>query len=343
MKFDWKGLIFFFLLYFFVGDPLRELILVGKTDLLIFDDGFKDVLLKVSTLQVFFLYCLMAYTCLYLWFPKKQWLLCLAGIILSCLVPIGIRYVIQEILFQQWFGFTNYFEGTTGMFYLRDNLYFSFRFVFFGVFFYLISFSIEKEKREKQLRITNHKMELSLLRSQINPHFLLNSLNNIYSLVFHQSEKSLEALDTLSDMLKYSLYESKETVSVGEEMNYVRKFIDLHRLRFSYPLSIDLDVEDAVSNLPIPQFLLVPLIENAFKHGDFKDPSMPLRMQMYQEGHMLRISSVNKKGQHLRDESGGIGLDNLQKRLELIYGSNHDFRIEDQMDNFAVYINIPIA
>ncbi|MEM7368842.1 MAG: histidine kinase [Bacteroidota bacterium] len=342
MKFNWKGLIFFFLLYFFVGDPLRELIMVGQTDILIYDDGFKDICLMQTSLWVFFLYCLMAYSCLYFFFPRKQWMLCIGGILLSFLLPIGVRYLIQEIWFDQWFGFTNYPKGISAMSYIRDNLYFSFRFVFFGLFYYLITFSFDKEKREKGLRIANQKMELSLLRSQINPHFLLNSLNNIYSLVYHQSEKSLEALDTLCGLLKYSLYETKETVSIREEMAYVEQFISLNRLRFSYPLVIELEVEEAITDVLIPQFILVPLIENAFKHGELKDPTMPLHLQIRKEREGITIRVRNKIGYHVRDATGGIGLDNLQKRLELIYGEAHQFRIEESAEKFSVSLYIPM-
>ncbi|MDW3652250.1 MAG: histidine kinase [Bacteroidia bacterium] len=340
MKFNLKGLSLFFLLYYFVGDPLRQLMMFGKTDVLNYDQGLQDVLHTFASLFSFFLYCLAAYASLYYFFPKKKWGIILLLLTSSLLIPIGIRYLIQEVLFDYFFGFTNYPRGISFLRYGRDNLYFAFRFVSFGAIFYLITFSFYKERQEKNLSIANQKMQLSLLRSQINPHFLLNSLNNIYSLVFHKSERSLDALDTLSDMLKYSLYENREKVSIREEMNYVEKFLHLSSLRYDYPLAIEKNIEADVMEHEIPQFILMPLIENAVKHGNLRDPDHPLRLAISSEEQKLRIYVENQKGKQLKDEVGGIGLENIRKRLDLIYGDKALFEIRENEYNFQVVIEI---
>ncbi|MEO1213069.1 MAG: histidine kinase [Bacteroidota bacterium] len=340
MKFNLKGLSLFFLLYYFVGDPLREIIMFGQTRILDFEDGLEDVLHMLASLFTFFLYCISAYTSLYYFFPRKKWGTILILLACSIILPIGVRYLIQEVIFDLLFGFTNYPKDVSLLWYGRDNLYFAFRFVSFGAIFYLITFSFYKQRQEQNLSIANQKMQLSLLRSQINPHFLLNSLNNIYSLVFHKSEKSLDALDTLSDMLKYSLYESREKVSIREEMNYVNKFLHLSALRYDYPLAIEKQIEEGVLEKEIPQFILMPLIENAVKHGNLKDPEQPLLISIKAEGPKLFIEVANQKGKQLKDEVGGIGLENIRKRLELIYGEEAQFEIHENEYTFQVQIRI---
>ena len=340
MKFNWKGLSIFFLLYYFVGDPLRELIMFGKTGVLDFEDGTEDVLLMFASLFTFFLYCISAYTSLYYFFPRKKWGSILFLLACSIILPIGVRYLIQEVIFDILFGFTNYPKDVSLLWYGRDNLYFAFRFVSFGAIFYLITFSFYKQRQEQNLSIANQKMQLSLLRSQINPHFLLNSLNNIYSLVFHKSEKSLDALDTLSDMLKYSLYENREKVSIREEMDYVDKFLHLSALRYDYPLAIEKNIEAEALEVEIPQFILMPLIENAVKHGDLKNPEQPLRLSIGMNEDILYIEVSNKKGKQLKDEVGGIGLENIRKRLALIYGEKGFFKIQEDEAMFQVQIQI---
>lgn len=342
MKFDWARLFIFFLLFFFIGDPLRELLMQGSTDVLDYEEGFKDIILSVSSIFVFFLYTVLAYGSLYYCFPRKKWITCIVLIISTIILTIGVRYLIQQVAFESLFGFVNYPKTTGLLRYSRDNLYYAFRFVGFGSIYYLITFSIYKEKREKSLSQANHKMKLSLLRSQLNPHFLFNSLNNIYSLVFHKSDKAPEALETLSDMLRYSLYEVKEMTSVSEEVDYIKKYIRLNKLRFDYPIAIELDISEDVQDLNIPQFCLLPLVENGCKHGDLKDKNNPLLLSIRRTQEDLHILVMNKKNTHFKDETGGIGLENIQQRLALIYEGAHRFEVTETESTFKVDIKIPL-
>ncbi|MEM6805125.1 MAG: hypothetical protein AAF696_27260, partial [Bacteroidota bacterium] len=166
MKFNWKGLTLLFLLFYFVGDPLRQLLMRGESDIFDYDEGIKDVILTLSTLFSFYTYCLISYACFYFFFPQKKWIYIFLGLILAILAPIGLRYLIQEIAFDYFLGYTNYRKGISAVAYIRDNLYFSFRFISYGIFFYLITFTFYKERREKSLHLEKQKMELSLLRSQ---------------------------------------------------------------------------------------------------------------------------------------------------------------------------------
>ncbi|MEM6800942.1 MAG: histidine kinase, partial [Bacteroidota bacterium] len=157
----------------------------------------------------------------------------------------------------------------------------------------------------------------------------------------HKSEKALEALDTLSDMLKYSLYQVKEEVSLAEEMKYVDKFLHLSKIRYSYPLALDIELPEELYDIKIPQFLLLPLVENAIKHGDLKNQDQAFHLRFNLLPNRLVIQAQNKKGKQEKDATGGIGLLNLEKRLKLKYGQEADMQINEDEDFFHLELNIP--
>ena len=141
--------------------------------------------------------------------------------------------------------------------------------------------------------------------------------------------------------MKYSLYEKKEFVTIEEELKNVHKIIELNKLRFDYELPIKMEVGQNIYSFEIPPFTIIPLIENAFKHGDLKDHSSPMKINIGLIDNFLQINVINKKGNHLKDDVGGIGLENIQKRLELIYPNNHEFTTSLKNNVFEVFIKIP--
>ena len=308
--------------------------MLGESDIFDYEDGMKDVLLTLSSLVSFYTYCLIAYSSFYFFFPQKKWIHILVGLGLAILIPIGLRYFIQEIAFDYLFGYTNYRKGISALAYIRDNLYFSFRFISFGIFFYLISFSFYKERSEKSLHLEKQKMELSLLRSQINPHFLLNSLNNIYSLVYHKSEKALDALDTLSDMLKYSLYQIKEEVSLEEEMKNVDKFLHLSKMRYNYPLALDIQIPAELRQLKIPQFLILPLVENAIKHAISKIKQGELLLELKKEQASISLSLYDNGPSFPHSIVKGYGLKSTYDKLQLLYPERHSIELVNQPEKY---------
>jgi len=211
-----------------------------------------------------------------------------------------------------------------------------------GIIYYFVTYNIQKDKVEKNLIIENQHSELALLKSQMNPHFLLNALNNIYSLVYHKSEDAPKALNQLSQLLKYSLYDKREFVPLSDELNYLEKYIDLHRFKYDFPLNIKMDIDNTLLSKNIPQFLIVPLIENIFKHADLKAEDHLPALSIQKSDSYLLISTSNKKGNFQKDEQQGIGLENIQKRIQLLYQSNHNFDIIDTNDIYKVNIKIPL-
>ncbi|MEO0341460.1 MAG: histidine kinase [Bacteroidota bacterium] len=339
MPFNWKQLFFWHILFYFIGEPMRELLMTGNTEIPWELGSFKMAWLEVSSFLLFFVFTLSAYSSIYFFYTKQKWGLLIIGIVMSLILPIAIRYFVQEILTKALFGFSNYYDARI-IPYTRDNLYFAFRYTVLGLGYGVVQHSLFKEQTQTALELEKQHIELSMLRSQINPHFLLNALNNIYALVFQKSDQSLEALDKLSDILKYGLYEKAEMVPIGSEVHYLENYIGLQRMRYAYPIQIEQEIDPEISDYMIPHFLLIPMIENAFKHGDLK--CCPIRIHFYTKGDLIHFEVSNRIGQIEKDETGGIGLKNVRKRLSLLYGDQAICEAGADHEDYKLHIAIPI-
>ena len=339
MPFNWKQLFFWHVLFYFIGEPMRELLMTGDTEMPWEMSNLQMAWLEVSSFFLFFTFTFCAYCSIYFFYTRQKWGLLLIGIVLSFILPIALRYFVQEILTEALFGFSNYYNDAP-LPYIRDNLYFAFRYTILGLGYGVVQHSLFKEQKQTALEIEKQKIELSMLRSQINPHFLLNALNNIYALVFQKSDQSLEALDKLSDILKYGLYEKAEMVPIGSEVHYLENYISLQRMRYAYPIQIEQDITPDLNDDLIPHFLLIPMIENAFKHGDLK--CCPIKIHFYKKGKMIHFEVSNRIGQMQKDETGGIGLENVRKRLSLLYGDQAICEAGADHEDYKLHIAIPI-
>lgn len=343
MKFNFKGLFFVFLGFYFLIDPLRQLLLFGKKIEIFNDLGLQSLLLIFSSVSTFFMISFIVYYAFYKHLEKKQWVFLVGITLLGFLIPITYRFIVEQKIFDILFGFTNYRRDLSIIYFYRDNTYYYLMYGLLGAIFFYISYSKFKKRRESELVAENQQMQLSLLRAQINPHFLMNAMNNIYSLVYLKSDKSLLAIDKLSEILKYTLYENKETVKLSEEITYLENFIELQKMRYEKEPIINMNIDPEVLNGKVPQFLLVPLIENAFKHGDVHHAEFPIQISILKNGDNIDIDMFNRKKVMEKDEHGGIGLQNVQKRLDLIFGENHVFIIDETDIDFSIGIQIPLS
>ena len=176
--------------------------------------------------------------------------------ILIAIAVIGLRYLVEEVIIKAFTGYGNYYEGTTAWYYIADNLYYAILYTIFGVSWFFINFSMFKEQRQQQMELENKKTELSFLKSQVNPHFLFNMLNNIYSLINMGSDKALMATDKLSKLLRYSLYESDSMVTVAHEVQSIKDYISLQELRFRESVQTTILIDPKTESQKIAPFLL---------------------------------------------------------------------------------------
>lgn len=183
--------------------------------------------------------------------------------------------------------------------------------------------------------------ELAFLKSQINPHFLFNSLNSIYSLAYQKSDTTPEAILKLSEIMRYMLYESNDNrVDLAKELQYLQNYIDLQKIRFGNKAFVEFKITGEVGVQKIVPLLLIAFIENAFKHGVANDPSMPIRLFINLDAENLHFYTENKKHMNNRDIEGGIGLQNVRRRLDLLYPGKYKLDIQDMPDTYICELSL---
>ena len=191
----------------------------------------------------------------------------------------------------------------------------------------------EKEKRD----LDNQRLiaELAFLKSQINPHFLFNSLNNIYSLAYQKAESTPYAILKLSEILRYMLYESNDTfVSLQKEIAYLESFIDLQKIRFKSKTNVSLTIQGTISHQQIMPLLLISFVENAFKHGITTDDKHPIRIHISINENKMLFTIQNKKNNYNKDTTSGIGMVNVIRRLDLTYPDQYKLEIKNGATNY---------
>ncbi len=188
-----------------------------------------------------------------------------------------------------------------------------------------------QEKRVYELNLQLHDAELAYLRSQINPHFLYNSLNFFYSEVYQHSPKAAEGVLILVDIFKYALKENDANgkVALEDEIKHVENFIAFHQLRFKNSLNIKLIKEGNFRFRSIIPLIIINFVENLFKHGDLHDPANPAIIEINIFRNEFRLSTLNKIRYEPKEKSTGIGIENTRKRLEMTYGKDTNLKITD--------------
>jgi two-component system, LytTR family, sensor kinase len=200
------------------------------------------------------------------------------------------------------------------------------------------------------LRLQKEKLQLELrsLKAQVHPHFLFNTLNNLYSLTLKNSAKAGEMVLKLSDIMRYVLYEANEDqVSMEKEITFIRNYIELQRIRYSDKHRISFNVEGKISDQKVAPLLFIDFVENAFKHGlDKRFESGYVCVEFILDGDHLQFRVKNSASQS--DEPGtekqsGIGLQNVRRRLELIYSDRHNLAIKGTNEEFSVELKLELS
>ncbi len=204
---------------------------------------------------------------------------------------------------------------------------------------------LNQEKEAAELKSANLDTELKFLRSQINPHFLFNALNNIYSLALSNSHQTADYLVKLSDMLRYNIYESAATrVRLSKEVDYIKNFISLQKLKDEDLNNVEVDLRNLDGDLLIEPMLLIPFVENIFKNSKIEDEKGWIKLSLTTGAKSLNFQISNSKPSHnhQKDKVGGVGLENVRRRLNLLYPDRHLLDITEDQDSFNVKLAILI-
>lgn len=278
------------------------------------------------------------------YYVGKKYVHLLVSIVGLFFLFIVLRYTLEEILMPYLFKISNYNPNTPFNYYVIDNLYYAAVNILLGFLVFLLDYQVGSQQTASMLIQQTKEAELAFLRSQISPHFLFNSLNNIYALSYKKSDKTPEAILKLSELIRYMLYEKNERVLLTKEWEYVTHYISLQQLRYDYPLPINIISKGDLTGVLIPPHLLIPFIENAFKHGDFSDPAVPMHINIEVQSVNLNLLVNNKIAQQQqKSKEGGIGLENVQRRLDLLYPHQHSLEINELDGTFEIRLNIQLA
>jgi sensor histidine kinase YesM len=262
-----------------------------------------------------------------------------AVIVLSSIVKV---FLMAQILHQpDLFGISGNLKTK-----LYENLISDFFLVLTGACFKLIFDQLKMQQRLAEIAKEKAETELNFLKSQINPHFLFNSLNSVYFLINKDNDEAREALHKFSEMLRYQLYEGKNAmVPVEIELSYVKDYVDLQKLRKNANCSVEFNCATDVKGFSIEPLLLIPFVENAFKHlSHYNNRTNFIKLDVHRSNGTFYFSVLNSKENNntTTEQPGGIGLHNVKRRLELIYPGKHELVIRDSDEQYSVNLKLAI-
>jgi hypothetical protein len=204
----------------------------------------------------------------------------------------------------------------------------------------------ENDKRVSAMEKSNLESELKMLKDQVNPHFMFNTLNNLYGLVGRNPVHAQESILRLSGILHFMLHESNyPTVPLHLEIRCINDYIELEKLRYTDSLSISFNVQQEVRDLSLVPLTIFPFVENSFKHGIselIRDAWVNIDLSLYRDEFIFKIEN-SKSPSYKNPNSTGIGLNNVKRRLELIYGKDHKLQILDGTDSYLVVLKIALT
>lgn len=271
---------------------------------------------------------------------RQIWLVpCLLG---AFLFFPALRFLVEETLFPLLFGFSNYHDPQPIPYFL-DNYWRAFLPVGAALTLYAIESQIRHEREKLQLQREQAEAELSFLRAQLNPHFLFNALHYLHTEAYKAGLPLADTVLQLSDLLRASLKSAQaESIRVQEEIDLLENYLAIQQKRFQGRCFVEFEKKGGDFSKKIEPLLLIPFVENAFKHGDLKEEAHPLQIKLSLQKGVLHFSCRNRirKGPH--DHSSGIGIANIRRRLQLKYPQRHDLEIVEKGDIFQVHLKLQL-
>jgi len=278
-------------------------------------------------------------------FIKKNYL---KAVIYALLVLGGmviLRYTIEYGFFLPVLHFDNYRGNhwTIGHFIKNAVFYYLPREFAYGLIYFVVQEWQANNRKRQELQQEKLSAELAFLRSQINPHFIFNTINDIYALTYQKSEQAPEALLKLSEILRYMLREGQQDlVDLSQEVAYLKNVIELQQIGAKGNAFINFRTEGSIAGQRIASLIFIAFVENAFKHGVWNDPEHPLLIRIRAGADVVTLQVRNRIGAHLKDRTGGIGLVNVRRRLELIYPGKHRLEIAEEDDYYTVNLQLEL-
>lgn len=272
-------------------------------------------------------------------FVNRQYLL---GVLYSFLTLIGIvslRYLLEYHFFLPVLHFDNYRGHPWPVKDYIENVFFYYfpKYFIYGQLYFFAENWYRDKQLKQELQKERSGAELAFLRSQVNPHFLFNTINDIYTLTHQQSPRAPEALLKLSELLRYMLREDNAgMVPLSQELRYIENVIELQRISAKGKAYINFEVEGYIGDQEVASLLFIAFVENAFKHGVLNDCRNPVYIYLAGTSDSVTFSVRNKKSTGKKDHTGGIGLSNVKRRLQLIYPDSYQLDINETDEHYSI-------
>jgi two-component system, LytTR family, sensor histidine kinase AlgZ len=274
---------------------------------------------------------------------KKSWPRYIAEFIVPFVIIVTLRVIIQRSLADELGHRERYFYSS--MFVIQTAAITLFITIFISLLRFVSEwFQLESIRREMQ----NEKLtaELNFLKAQINPHFLFNTLNNLYYLAYSKSENTTEVIAKLSQVMRYMIYDSNhERVLLSKEIEYMQNYIDLERLRLNNQIPINFKLSGNIETAVVAPLILITFLENAFKHGVTTNAKAWVNISIAVSDHVLVYAVENSKIEKAAIDNGGksgIGLANVRRRLELVYPGQYELKVEDHPERYYIELRLKL-
>ena len=303
--------------------------------------NFTGIIIYTATFTVYFLnfYLVCPFT-----LKKKQYFTFILGIIFLIIVFAGIRYLLEEVILFHFTGKHNYFdESRTFIFYTVDNSFFAIKGILYSTLLYIFYESAANQKRVYELEIDYKKAELNFLKSQLEPHFLFNTLNVFYTDLIDTQPDTAKDIHRLSELLRYVTYEAEhEMMPLKKEIKFIDDYIYLHRKRFEDTMFLEYNLQGNVDIQVVPSLVFIHFVENIFKHGIINDKENPAKLSIKISDKEVIVTTENLISKSEKYNHNGIGKENLRRRLSAIYEENFVFQSEETDGKFTALLKLPL-
>lgn len=276
---------------------------------------------------------------------RKRIIHYIIGVIVLVFLFAGIRYLLEEVLLYSITGKHNYGDNFRHFgYYVFDNSYYASKCLLFSTAIYLFFRFVDHKEAIHQLKIENKKAELSLLKSQLGPHFLFNTLNSFYSELLIESQPKIAAdIHRLSGLLRFVTYETQQDkILLKKDLKFIADYIYFFQKRYEDNLAVDYQVNGSVTDQEVPAMLLIHFVENVFKHGVVNDTSVKANITITIHPEAIEISTKNKISTSEKYVEQGIGYSSIQKRLTALFKNDFILYRKEEKPYFEAYLKIPL-
>lgn len=257
----------------------------------------------------------------------------------------AVRFFLEEILILQLLDFHNYNleRPDIVLIYLTDSVFYAFKPCLFSSLMFLFFRFTQNKSRIHELELQHQEAQMSMLKSQISPHFLFNTLNGFYSDLYDKQPETAEDILKLSNLLRYVTYVAKENfMPLTKEINFIKDYLYFYKRRYEDEFYVTLSVEGHISDENVPSLMLIHFVENLCKHGILNDSKKPATIKITVNDKHLEIETKNEVNPSENYMDKGIGAKNIKRRLELLFKKDYTLISENRNSTYVAYLKIPL-